>query len=68
MTDTSRQRQKSERQDRLAEALRANLKRRKAQQKEWRSQDTRPPADATAGEKLRPGEAANNDASTQEPC
>jgi hypothetical protein len=68
MTDTSR-RQKTERHDRLAEALRANLKRRKAQRKEWRSQDTGPTADAVADDdQSRPEVVADDDASVQEPC
>ncbi len=64
MTDLSRQR-KIERQDRLAEALRANLRRRKAQQKEWRSRE--PVEDAAIGEKPRPDEDADKDATAGEP-
>ena len=67
MTDTSR-RQKTERQDRLAEALRANLKRRKVQQKEWRNQDAGPTADAVARDKARPEVADDDDVSVREPC
>ena len=67
MTETSGRR-KTERQDRLAEALRANLKRRKAQQKEWRSQETGPTADAVADDQSRPQLVADDDASVQEPC
>ena len=66
MTDTFRQR-KTERQDRLAEALRANLKRRKAQQKEWRSQDAGPAANAVADDQARPEVVADDAASAQEP-
>ena len=67
MIDTSR-RQETEWQDRLAEALRANLRRRKAQQKEWRSQETGPTADAVADDQSRPQLVADDDASVQEPC
>jgi len=67
MSDTS-PRRRTDRQHRLAEALRANLKRRKAQQKEWRRQDAGPAANAVADDQSRAEVVADDDASVQEPC
>ncbi len=67
MTDASRQRN-PERQHRLAEALRANLRRRKAQQKERRSQDTGPMTDSLTGDGPGPAKEAKDEASAREPC